>query len=70
MNVCLLIEEFDQDNYVNKRGEKASPFSSIVGVYEDREKAEKEKEHLEEYDKQNSKQNESCSYLIEERPLL
>lgn len=70
MNVCLLIEEYDQNSYTNKRGEKASPFSSIVGLYEDREKAEREKEQMEEYNKKNSKQSESFSYIIEERPLL
>lgn len=66
MNVFVLVEEYDQDKYVNKRGDKASPFSSIVGVYQEREKAEREKESMEEYDKKN----ESCTYIIEERLLL
>lgn len=66
MNVFLLIEEYDQNSYINKRKESASPFSSVMGVYENQEKAEREKEQ---YEKQKNK-DDSCSYFIEERPLL
>lgn len=66
MNVFLLIEEYEQDNFINKRGERASPYSSVMGVYEEKEKAEKEKQHFEE----QSNKNERCSYFLEERPLL
>lgn len=65
MNVFLLVEEFEQDTYSNKRGEPASPFSSIIGVYEDKEKAEYEKKCFEEQKDKNG-----CSYFVEERPLL
>lgn len=66
MTVFLLVEEYEQDTYFNKRKEPASPFSSIIGVYSDREKAEKEKKHFEDY-KEKSDQH---SYIIEERPVL
>ena len=66
MNVFLLIEEYEQDHYQNKRKEPASPFSSIVGIYQDRVKAEREKESLELY----KEKNDLCSYFIEERPVL
>lgn len=65
MNVFLLVEEYEQDVYSNKRGEPASPYSSVVGVYEDQIKAEKEKEHFEEHNR-----SEGHSYYVEERPLL
>ena len=66
MNVFVLVEEFEQSFFLNKRGEPASPFSSIVGIYADKEKAEHEKRSFEEYGKDNNLH----SYLIEERPLL
>lgn len=66
MNVFLLVEEYEQDTYLNKRKEAASPFSSIMGVYSEREKAEREKIHFEE----QKEKNDQCSYLIEERPVL
>ena len=66
MNVFLLVEEYEQNSFVNKRGELASPYSSVMGVYSEKEKAEKEKKHFED---QNEK-NEDCSYFVEERPLL
>lgn len=65
MNVFILVEEYEQDVYLNKRGEPASPYCSAIGVYEDKEKAEREKKHFE---AQNN--NEGCAYYIEERPLL
>lgn len=65
MNVFLLVEEFEQDTFSNKRGEPASPYSTIIGIYEDKDKAEHEKNCFEERN-----QNSDCSYFIEERPLL
>ena len=65
MNVFLLIEEYEQDAFFNKRKEPASPFSSIIGVYKEQEKAEKEKTYFEEQKEKNG-----CSYFVEERPLL
>ena len=66
MNVFLLIEEYEQDSFFNKRKEPASPFSTIVGVYGDRNKAEKEKEMFE----GQKDKGDQCSYMIEERPVL
>ena len=66
MNVFLLVEEYEQDTYLNKRKEPASPFSTIVGVYAEQEKAEREKKHFEE----QKEKNDQHSYLIEERPVL
>lgn len=66
MNVFVLVEEYEQDKFVNKRGESASPYSSIMGIYEDAEKANREKAHFEE----QNKKNDDCSYFVEERPLL
>jgi len=66
MNVFLLVEEYEQDTFFNKRKESASPFSTVVGIYEEREKAEKEKIHFEERKEKSDK----CSYFVEERPVL
>ena len=66
MNVFLLVEEYEQDSFSNKRGEPASPFSSIIGIYAERDKAEIEKKYFEE----QSKKSKDCTYFIEERPLL
>lgn len=66
MNVFVLVEEYEQDVFFNKRGDPASPYSSIIGIYEDKDKAEREKEHFEE----QNKKNDGCSYFVEERPVL
>ena len=66
MTVFLLIEEYEQDEYLNKRKEPASPFGSIMGVYQKREKAERDLTAFEEM----KPKNESRSLYIEERPLL
>ncbi len=66
MNVFLLIEEYEQDSFFNKRKEPASPFSSVVGIYEDKNKAEREKKQFE----SQKETDDQCSYFIEERPLL
>lgn len=66
MNVFLLVEEYEQDTFFNKRKEPASPFSTVIGIYGEREKAEKEKIHFEEQKEKSDK----CSYFVEERPVL
>lgn len=72
MNVYILIEEAEQNEFVNKNGDSAEGISTIVGVYGDREKAEKEKAYLDALAKENEKKY-SCDplyYLIEERPVI
>lgn len=71
MNVYVLIEEIEQEDYICN-GEKADPVSLIVGVYEDREKAEREKDRLSEASAEDVRKfnADPCSYIIEERPLL
>ena len=72
MNVYLLIEETDQDEFVDRNGDSAAAFSTIVGVYESRERAEKEQNAMEEMSKRNEKEL-GCDplfYFIEERPIL
>ena len=72
MNVYILIEEAEQNEFVNKDGDSAEGISTIVGVYGNREKAEKEKAYLDAFEKENEKKY-SCDplyYLIEERPVI
>ena len=71
MNVYLLIEEVDQSEFTNY-DESAEPISSVLGVYEDREKAEREKKRLvEENIVAAGVQNTNpAAYFIEERPVL
>ena len=71
VNVYLLIEEIDQSEFMSCN-ESAEPISSVIGVYESRDKAEHEKERL---DKENEKDvreycADPCVYFIEERPVL
>lgn len=72
MNVFLLIEETDQKNYSSKAGFPAEPKSTVIGVYETREKAISDKQLFTERLRKNEKElnYDSCSYVIEERPLL
>lgn len=71
MNVYLLVEEIEQKEFTCN-GEPAEPISSVLGVYENRSKAEKEKERLDQENEEDVKQYHSdpCSYFIEERPIL
>ncbi len=64
MYVYILIEETDQDDFLNKSGDIADSSSTIVGVYSTAEKAKKEKEIMAE---DNDK---SVCYIIEERAVL
>lgn len=72
MNVFLLIEELDQDEFKSQSGWKAAPLSTVVGVYSEREKAEREKETYELQSKEDIEKNNCapCTYIIEERPIL
>lgn len=72
MNVFLLIEETDQKNYSSQAGFPAEPMSTVVGVYETREKALFDKQLFTERSRKNEKELncDSYSYVIEERPLL
>ena len=71
MNVFLLVEEIEQSEFTCD-GESAEPISSVLGVYEDKNKAEREKERLDKENIENIKNNNAdpCSYFIEERPIL
>ena len=71
MNVYLLVEETDQSEFTYSN-ESAEPVSSIVGVYGDRDKAEREKERLDRENTENAKKldADSYTYFIEERPVL
>ena len=72
MNVYVLIEETSQDDFTDADRNMAEASSTIIGIYEDRSRAEKEKERLDEISKSN-KTNYGCDlncYLIEERPVL
>lgn len=67
MNVYVLIEETSQDDFVDANRNMAEASSTIIGIYEDRSRAEKEKERLDEIKHYGCNLN--C-YLIEERPVL
>ena len=67
--VFILVEETEQSNYVDNYGETAYPISNIIGVYQNKEKAELKKKHLEEQIN-DALLDEEMSYYIEERPLL
>ena len=72
MNVYLLVEETEQEEFTDKHGDSAAAFSTIVGVYETRERAEKEQHAMEDMSKRNEKEF-GCDplfYFIEERPVL
>jgi hypothetical protein len=71
MNVYLLMEEIDQSEFTNCN-ESAEPISSVLGVYKDRDKAEREKKRLDEENMEAVKtQNaDPVAYFIEERPVL
>lgn len=72
MNVYLLIEETDQDEFTNRDGDSAAAFSTIVGVYENQERAEKEREEMDKAAKKAVKETNAdpLYYFIEERPIL
>lgn len=75
MNVYLLMEEREQPEFVDSYGEEAVPTSIVLGVYETRERAENEKNRLDEEESEKCPELEDLgcdpvSYYIEERPLL
>lgn len=63
MNVFLLIEEKEQTGFVDSVGEEAYPTSLVYGVYQNRDKAEKDRDRLNGTD-------EKLSYYVEERPVV
>lgn len=72
MDVFLLIEEVTQDEFRNKFGIKADPLINIIGIYSEKEKAEKEKEQFTIAAQKEAKQKgeEPNIYYLEERPVL
>ena len=72
MNVFLLVEERNQTDFKSTDGYYASPESIVVGVFDSREKAERKKILWEQQAKEEQKKFncDTCSYIIEERPLL
>ena len=71
MSVFILLREVEQNDYWGEFG-YADPTTTILGVYADRVKAEKELERLEEEDERLVEELgcDPTSYLIEERPVL
>ena len=71
MNVYVLVEETDQSEFTFLN-DSAEPASSIVGIYEDEEKAKKEKKRLKKENEENVEKysTDPCVYFIEERPVL
>ena len=72
MNVYLLIEELEQKEFSDSNGWDAAPITTVVGVFSDREKAEKEKITWEQNAIEDEEKNncDPCTYYIEERPVL
>ena len=71
LNVYLLIEEIDQSEFL-ACNESAEPISSVIGVYESRDKAEREKERLDKESEKEAREYcaDPCVYFVEERPVL
>ena len=72
MNVYLLIEEREQPNFVDNYGEEAVSTSTVLGVYQDAERANNEQKRLTE-ESLKAEQEEGTDpiyYYVEERPIL
>ena len=72
MNVYVLLEERDQPEFVDNYGEEAVPSTTILGVYKDKDRADKEAERLTTENLKNEEELETdpVYYYVEERPVL
>lgn len=72
MNVYVVIEECSQEDCLDPHGRPAESCSCIAGIYKDRERAEYERDQLNEQSARDREMNgyDPYSYYVDERPVL
>ena len=72
MNVYVVIEECSQEDCLDPQGHPAESCSCIAGIYKDRERAEYERDQLNEQSARDREINgyDPYSYYVDERPVL